>query len=87
MQYPVYLHKENESHALGATIPDFPGCFSAADAEEELPRMIQEAVELYFEGEDMNIPTPSAIEQLEHDPRYHGGTWKMFDIDLTKVMG
>jgi len=35
MLYPVYVHLGDETHAHGVTIPDFPGCFSAAD---DLPR-------------------------------------------------
>ncbi len=44
---PVYAHKDPDS-AYSVTIPDFPGCFSAADELEALPRMIPEAVEGHF---------------------------------------
>ena len=50
MLYPAYIHIGDEQHAYGVTFPDFPGCFSAADEWEDLPRMIQEAAEVYFEG-------------------------------------
>nr|WP_295580638.1 type II toxin-antitoxin system HicB family antitoxin [uncultured Lamprocystis sp.] len=30
MLYPVYVHPGDADHAHGVTIPDFPGCFSAA---------------------------------------------------------
>lgn len=85
MLYPVYLHLGDETQAHGITIPDFPGCFSAADSWEELPRMIQEAVEVYFEGEEMEVPTPTPIEQLANDPAYEGGAWMLVDIDLSKL--
>src|SRR3954465_15910681 len=84
MLYPVYVHKDPES-AYGVTFPDFPGCFSAADVLEELPSLAQEAVEVHFEGEDMEIPPPTAIEALAADPTYEGGFWLLVDIDLTKV--
>ncbi len=31
MLYPAYIHIGDDQHAHGVTIPDFPGCFSAAD--------------------------------------------------------
>lgn len=85
MLYPVYVYLGDGQHAHGAVIPDFPGCFPGADEWEDLPRMIQEAVEVYFEGEDMEIPAPSPLEQVALDPEYVGGVWMLVDIDLTKV--
>ncbi|MBJ6752502.1 MULTISPECIES: type II toxin-antitoxin system HicB family antitoxin [Geomonas] len=85
MLYPVYLHGGDDKHAHGVVIPDFPGCFSAADSEEDLPRMIQEAAEVYFDGEDMEIPPPTPLEQLKKDPNYEGGIWRMVDIDVTRL--
>jgi predicted RNase H-like HicB family nuclease len=84
MLYPVYVHKD-EASAYGVTFPDFPGCFSAADDLESLPRMAQEAVEVHFEGEDVEIPPPTAIETLATSSEYEGGFWLLLDIDLTKV--
>lgn len=85
MLYPVYLHLGDEDHAHGITIPDFPGCFSAADSWEDLPRMIQEAAEVYFEGEETEIPPPTPIDELAHDPSYEGGAWMLVDIDLSRL--
>jgi hypothetical protein len=47
--------------------------------------LAQEAVEVHFEGEDMEIPSPTAIEELAGNPAYQGGFWLLLDIDLTKV--
>lgn len=85
MLYAVYVHLGDEKHAHGVTMPDFPGCFSAADSWEELPAKIQEAVELYFEGEDLEIPRPTPLEELARRPEYEGGVWVMTDIDLSRV--
>jgi predicted RNase H-like HicB family nuclease len=84
MLYPVYVHKDEDS-AYGVTFPDFPGCFSAADDLEALPRLAQEAVEVHFEGEDVEIPPPTPIELLATHTEYDGGFWLLLDIDLTKV--
>lgn len=85
MLYPTYVHIGDETHAHGVTIPDFPGCFSAADEWDDLPRMIQEAAEVYFEGEDMPIPSPTPLERLVANPDYQGGVWMLVDIDLAKL--
>ncbi len=85
MLYPAYVHVGDDQHAHGVTIPDFPGCFSAADEWEDLPRMIQEAAEVYFEGEDIPVPAPTSLEQLAANPEYQGGVWLLVDIDLAKL--
>ncbi len=85
MLYPVYIHLGGNKHACGVTIPDFPGCFSAADSWEEIPAKIQEAAELYFEGEDMDIMPPTPLEELARRPEYQDGVWMMVDIDLARI--
>lgn len=86
MLFPVYIHLGDAEHAHGVTIPDLPGCFSAADHWAELPARIQEAVEIYFDGEDVDIPRPTPLEDLAHDPRYQdGGIWMLVDIDLSRA--
>ncbi len=84
MLYPICIHQDNDS-AYSATIPDFPGCFSAADEWKDLPAMIQEAIELYCDGEDMGIPQPSTLNQLEGNPDYKDGQWVFIDIDTNKL--
>ncbi len=84
MLYPAYIHKDDDS-AYGVTFPDFPGCFTAADALADLPRLAQEAVELHFEGESLQVPTPSAPEDWLQDERFQGGYWLLLDIDLSRL--
>ena len=85
MLYPVYVHQGDDNHAHGVTIPDFPGCFSAADNWDDLPYRIQEAVELYCDGEDMTIPPPSSLEALQSDKQYQDGIWMMVNIDVDRL--
>jgi predicted RNase H-like HicB family nuclease len=86
MFYPVYVHLGDDEHAHGVTFPDFPGCFSAADTWDDLPRMMQEAVEVYFEDEPGDIPPPTPLEALARDPAYAGGIGLLADLDLTKLL-
>lgn len=85
MLYPVYVYPGDERTAHGVVFPDFPGCFSGADEWEDLPRMIQEAVEVHFEGEEAEIPPPTSLEQLAADPAHQGGVWLLAEIDLRRV--
>ncbi|HRY15402.1 MAG: type II toxin-antitoxin system HicB family antitoxin [Candidatus Competibacteraceae bacterium] len=85
MLYPVYVHLGDETHAHGVTIPDFPGCFSAADRWEDLPANIQEAIEVWCEGEDIALPTPTSLESLIKQPDYQDGVWMLIDIDLARL--
>lgn len=86
MLYPVYVHLGDQTHAHGVTIPDFPGCFSAADDWQELPRMIQEAIEVYCDGENLALPAPTPLEKLAVLPNFQdGGVWLLIDVDTTRL--
>ena len=85
MLFPVYVHTGDDKHAHGAEVPDFPGCFSAADNWDDLAGNIQEAIELYCEDEDMAIPTPTSLTKLMANPDYQGGIWMMVDINIEKL--
>ena len=85
MIYPAYVHLGDDKHAHGVTLPDFNGCFTAADDYAQLPAAVQEAVELHFEGEGFKIPAPSDINELEKTGEYEGGVWMLIGIDLSKL--
>jgi predicted RNase H-like HicB family nuclease len=85
MLYPVYVHLGDETHAHGVTIPDFPGCYSAADEWQDLPRMIQEAIEVWCEGDELDLPEPTPLEKLANNPEYSGGVWLLIDVDTSKL--
>ncbi|MFZ4703152.1 MAG: type II toxin-antitoxin system HicB family antitoxin [Candidatus Methylumidiphilus sp.] len=86
MLYSVYVHLGDEKHAHSVTIPDFPGCFSAANDWDLLPSKIQEAVELYCEGEDMEIPLATPLEELVKNPDFKDGVWLLVDVDIAKLL-
>ena len=85
MLYPVYVHPGDVAHAHGVTMPDLPGCFSAADDWQDLPRMVQEAVEVWCMGEDLDLPEPTALEKLVSNVEFTGGVWMLIDIDVTRL--
>ena len=81
MLYPVCVHRD-ASGSLGVTIPDFPGCFSGADDWLDLPRMVQEAIEVHCEGERLDLPTPSRLDDLRGNTDFEGGEWVFIDVNL-----
>lgn len=80
MLYPVCAHQDGNG-SLGAVILDFLGCFSGADDWRDLPRVVQEAIEVHCEGEDLEIPTPSSLDELRGSLDYDGGQWVFIDFD------
>ena len=85
MLYAAYVHPGDAQHAHGVTLPDFPGCFSAADHWEDIPAKIEEAVEVYFDGEALEIPVPTPLAELQRNPAYSDGIWLLLDLDLTRL--
>lgn len=84
MLYPVYVHQDQDS-AYGAIVPDLAGVHSAADDPEALPRLIQEAVELMYDGETRAPPPPLPVNIHRRNPQFTDGFWMLVDIDLSKV--
>jgi len=84
MLYPVYVHKD-DGCAWGAVVPDMPGVITAADTLDELPAMVQEAVELMYEEAPDSVPAASSLERWQHDADFQGGVWMLLDIDLSQV--
>lgn len=86
MLYPAFVELGNKNEAYSVVLPDFKGCYTATDNEDELPKAVQEAVELHFEGENFALPTPSKISTLKNHPDYHyNGVWMLFNIDTSKL--
>ncbi len=81
MKYIAVIHKETDS-AYGVTMPDFPGCFSAADSLDEIPANIQEAVELWAEGEEVEPPVPSSFEAVAASQAARGGLLMLVDVNF-----
>ena len=76
---------EGHATAYGATFPDIPGCFAAADDVESLPQAAQQAVEAHFGIDEDIIPSASALDKWADHPDYQsGGFWMLVEIDLSR---
>lgn len=49
--YFALIHKDQDS-SFGISFPEIPGCFSAADREEDIIPNAIEALSLYFEDQE-----------------------------------
>lgn len=86
MKYMCYVHQEGDS-AYGASFPDFPGVFTAADTLDDLERNAQEAIELMFEDSEAAVPEPTHdVERLRAmHSEDDGGFWLLVNIDTSKL--
>lgn len=63
--YIAIMHKDKDS-AFGAYFPDLTGCFTAADAEDDLVANAVQALALFAETEDL-LPEPRSVAALMAD--------------------
>ncbi len=64
MRYMVVIEKSEKG--FGAYVPDLPGCVAAGETEDEVKRLIHEAIELHLE--DLNasgtvVPPPHSYSE------------------------
>ncbi len=66
-KYAVVIEKGDTSY--GASVPDLPGCYAVGDTQEEVQKLIAEAITLHIESlrEHGNpVPPPSSrVEYIE----------------------
>ncbi|MDI6769274.1 MAG: type II toxin-antitoxin system HicB family antitoxin [Anaerolineales bacterium] len=89
MRYPVVIHKDPNSD-YGVTVPDLPGCFSAAETMDKALEEVVEAIECHLEGMLLDgepIPAPKTMEYHQNNPDYAEGIWALVAVDLAKVSG
>jgi len=89
MQYPIFIHKDENSD-YGVIVPDLPGCYSAGDTIEEAVRNAHEAIECHIEGlllDNESIPLKKPIEEHLEDSNFKDGVLAMVEIDISKLSG
>ena len=65
MKYAVVIEKTPENYS--AYVPDLPGCVATGETQEEVTRVIREAISFHIEGmreEGIPIPEPQASSVL-----------------------
>lgn len=66
MIYYAIVEKDPDS-AYGVTFPDLPGCFSAADEENDILSEAQTALSLYA-SDETELPAPRDLYGVRRDP-------------------
>lgn len=56
MKLRLLVEHDLENNRWSAVFPELPGCASAGDTEEEAIQNAREALELWFEPTEMEIP-------------------------------
>jgi predicted RNase H-like HicB family nuclease len=85
MKYPIAIEMGGPKKSWGVVVPDLPGCFSAADSGiDESIENAKEAIELWIEvalDQEMEIPRPSMITDLQKKKEYKGWIWAVVEVD------
>ena len=85
MKYPIAIEMGGPKKSWGVVVPDLPGCFSAADSGiDEAIENAKEAIELWSEvalDQEMEIPRPSMITDLQKKKEYKGWIWAVAEVD------
>ena len=85
MKYPIAIEMGGPKKSWGVVVPDLPGCFSAADSGiDEATENAKEAIELWIEvalDQEMEIPRPSMITDLQKKKEYMGWIWAVAEVD------
>ena len=87
MKYQIAIEMGGPKKSWGVVVPDLPGCFSAADSGiDEAIENAKEAIELWIEvalDQEMEIPRPSMITDLQKKKEYKGWIWAVAEVDPT----
>ena len=89
MRYPVVIHKDPDSD-YGVTVPDLPGCSSAAETLDQALQEVVQAIECHIEGLLMDgepVPWPETVETHHTNPDYADGVWAIVTVDISKLSG
>ena len=85
MKYPIAIEIGSRKKSWGVVVTDLPGCFSAADSGiDEAIENAKEAIELWIEvalDQEMEIPRPSMITDLQKKKEYKGWIWAVAEVD------
>ena len=85
MKYLIAIEMGGPKKSWGVVVPDLPGCFSAVDSGiDEAIENAKEAIELWIEvalDQEMEIPRPSMITDLQKKKEYKGWIWAVAEVD------
>ena len=64
MRFRVVLERDPETGDYSAVCPELPGCASAGETPEEAEANIREAIKLYLEPSDIDLPDNAQVLEV-----------------------
>jgi predicted RNase H-like HicB family nuclease len=64
MKWRVVLEQDPESGDWAAWCPELPGCASAGETEQEALENIREAIELYLDQDELELPPDALVREV-----------------------
>jgi predicted RNase H-like HicB family nuclease len=64
MKWRVILEPDAETGDWAAWCPELPGCASAGETEQEALENIREAIELYLDQDELELPPDALIREV-----------------------
>lgn len=64
MKIRVVIEYDEEVNGYSAVCPELPGCTSCGDTEEEAMKKIKEAIQLYFEPDNLNVKPNAKVYEV-----------------------
>ena len=64
MKFRVILEYDAVTRSYSAVCPELPGCASFGDTETEAQNNIEEAIRLYLEPSDVEIPQDARVIEV-----------------------
>jgi predicted RNase H-like HicB family nuclease len=64
MKIRLIVEKDPETGRYSSVFPELPGCASAGDTEEEAIANAKEALELWFEPNEISVPETATLVEV-----------------------
>ena len=64
MKFRVVIEYDAESNSYSAVCPELQGCASAGDTEAEAHENIREAIALYLEPAEIELPANATLSEV-----------------------
>ena len=64
VKFRVVIEHDPDTQSYSAVCPELPGCASAGFSEREARRNIEEAIRLYLEPDDIEIPETAKLVEV-----------------------
>jgi predicted RNase H-like HicB family nuclease len=64
MKFRVVLEYDSVARSYSAVCPELPGCASAGDTEVEAHQNIEDAIRLYLQPADLDLPQDAKLIEV-----------------------